>query len=172
MKKFSKCKIEFDRLYANSKVFTALVPVNLTLNKSCIIKNNSGNNNEQYYKWQLIYSLINSGMYNKDYIGTEVSFPKGNVQSNPIIFDVAIFDSSSWFDHYTAWQTNKNQEELDWLRQHLLIIIEIKKEGSKNIEAVFNQQLKPEMKEAERQYCLGAIAETIQRKCEVNVVVM
>lgn len=157
MKKFSECKIEFDRLYSNSKEFSALVPVNLTFNKSCIIKNNRGNNNEQYYKWQLIYSLINSGMYNKDYIGTEVSFPKGNIQSNPIIFDVAIFDSADWFAHYTAWQTHKDQEELDWLRQHLLIIIEIKKEGSKNIESVFNQQLKPGMKEAERQYCLGVI---------------
>lgn len=155
--KFSESKMEFDNLYKNKTTFDAFVPVNLTLNKKCNIKNVKGQNNEQYYKWQLIYSLVCSGMYSKDYIGTEVSFPKGNVQSNPIIFDIAIFDSKDWFDKYKSWQVDKKQEDLDWLRNHLLVIIETKKENSKNIEAVYNQQLKPEMKETEKEYCLGAI---------------
>lgn len=157
MKKFSECKLDFDRIYDHQSTFVSIAPVHLTLNKTCVIKNEKGQKNEQYYKWQLIYALVNSGLYNRDYIGTEISFPKGNKQSNPIILDVAIFDSSDWFEKYRSWHEKKDQSCLDWLRQHLLIVIEIKKENSKNIEVVFNQQLKPEMKESESVYCLGMI---------------
>lgn len=157
MRTFSECKIEFDKIYSNKNSFESIVPVHLTLNKTCIIKNINGGKNEQYYKWQFIYALVNSGLYNKELIGTEVSFPKGNKQSNPIIFDIAIFDSVKWFEKYRDWHNRKDQSCLEWLRKHLLIIVEVKKENSKNIEVVFNQQLKPEMKESESRYCLGLI---------------
>jgi type I restriction enzyme M protein len=46
---------------------------------------------------------------------------------------------------------------LDWLRKHLIGVIEFKNENSKDIETVYNQQLKPAMKESEKNFCLGVI---------------
>ena len=99
-------------------------------------------------------------MYSKDYIGTEVHFPKGNKNSAPIKFDGAIFDNKDWFEHYKKYHTNKNQEALDWLRKHIIAVIEIKKENSKDVEAVWNQQLKPALKESENDFCLGILYDT------------
>ncbi|HPE14485.1 MAG TPA: hypothetical protein PLT65_01420 [Bacilli bacterium] len=73
--KFGECKIQFDKEYGNKNSIIALVPVNLEQNKSCIIKSKSNERNEEYYKWQFVYSIINSGMYSSDYIGVEVCLP-------------------------------------------------------------------------------------------------
>ena len=158
--KFSLKKEEFDELYGNKSEFEAIVPVNLTINKSCKIKSVENKKNEEYYKWQFIYALINSGMYNKDYIGTEVCLPKGNKNSSPIKFDAAIFKDSNWFKHYQKYHEDKDQNELDWLRQNLIVVIEFKNEKAKNIEIVFNQQLKPAIKEIESGYAIGILYDT------------
>jgi type I restriction enzyme M protein len=160
IRKFSEVKIEYDQEYLNQPVINSIVPVNLKINKQCSIKNNKNEPNEEFYKWQLIYSLINSGMYSREFIGTEVSFPKGNKNSAPIKFDVAIFKSNKWFSHYAEYHKTKKQDELDWLRENLICVIEIKKENNKNIEIVYNQQLKPGMKEAENNYVLGMLYDT------------
>ena len=160
MRKFYEVKLEFDNLYKNKDSFTAIVPVNLTINKQCIIKGKNNNNNEEYYKWQFIYSLIYSGLYSKDVIGVEVSFPKGNKESNPIRFDAAIFDSSDWFDHYKKWHEERNVVSLEWLRKHLIGVIEFKNEKSKSIESVYNVQLKPSLKEVENDFAIGIIYDT------------
>lgn len=109
MRKFYEVKSEFDNLYKKKSMFTSIVPVNLTINKQCKIKGKNNTNNEEYYKWQFIYSLIYSGLYSKDVIGVEVSFPKGNKESNPIRFDAAIFDSIDWFEHYKNGMWRKTQ---------------------------------------------------------------
>jgi type I restriction enzyme M protein len=96
-------------------------------------------------------------MYAKDYIGTEVYFPKGNKNSAPIKFDGTIFDDINWFEYYKDYHKNKNQEALDWLRKHIIAVIEIKKENSKDVETVWNQQLKPALKESENDFCLGIL---------------
>jgi type I restriction enzyme M protein len=159
-KPFSQVKIEFDSQYENVREFDNLLPEHLTLNKKTAIKNKDGSKNEQYYKWQFLYALINSGLYAKDYIGTEVYFPKGNKNSAPIKFDCAIFDDVSWFEYYKAYHNDKSQEALDWLRKHIMAVVEIKKEGSKDTETVWNQQLKPALKESENDFCLGILYDT------------
>jgi type I restriction enzyme M protein len=160
LKTFSQIKLEFDKKYSNLDEFAIFLPEHLTLNKKTLLKNKKGEKNEQYYKWQFFYSLVNSGMYAKDYIATEVSFPKGNKNSAPIKFDGAIFDDPNWFEYYKSYHTDKNQSSLDWLRKHIIAIIEIKKEESRDIETVWNQQLKPALKESENSFCLGILYDT------------
>lgn len=157
---FSDKKEEFDKEYYNKNEIEAIVPVNLEINKTCVIKTKNNKKNEEYYKWQFIYALINSGMYNKDFIGVEVCLPKGNKNSAPIKFDAAIFRSADWFKHYKKFHEENSQEELDWIRKNILIVIEFKNEYSKNIEVVYNQQLKPAIKEIEQNYALGILYDT------------
>ncbi|GHT73333.1 hypothetical protein FACS189456_3650 [Bacteroidia bacterium] len=159
-KSFSQAKIEFDSQYENVREFDIFLPEHLTLNKKSSVVKKDGTKNEQYYKWQFLYALVNSGLYAKDYIGTEVYFPKGNKNSAPIKFDCAIFKTTDWFEHYKSYHNDKNQEELDWLRKNIIAVVEIKKENSKDTETVWNQQLKPALKESENEYCLGIIYDT------------
>ncbi|MFZ2026400.1 MAG: N-6 DNA methylase [Microgenomates group bacterium] len=160
MQTFLQAKQEFDRNFSNKHEFLAFLPVNLSLRKEFKIKGLKNEPNEEYYKWQFLYSLVYSGLYQKDFIGVEVYFPKGNKDSAPIKFDGAIFDEACWFDFYKKWQETRSQESLDWLRKHLVGVMEFKKENSKNTETVYNQQLKPAMKEAEGDFCLGILYDT------------
>ncbi len=157
---FLQAKQDFDRKYSSAKEFTAFIPVNQKLSENYAIKNKKGETNEEYYKWQFFYALVHSGLYQKDYLGCEVYFPKGNKNSAPIKLDGAIFDDPNWFDWYKKYHQNKDQESLDWLRSHLLGVIEFKKEDSKDIETVYNQQLKPAIKESENDFCLGVLYDT------------
>lgn len=157
---FSKIKDEFDQKYKNKEVFECFLPVHLDFLKQTIIKNKKGEPNEEYYKWQFLYSIVNSGMYAKNYIGTEIHYPKGNKNSASIKIDAAIFDNENWFNYYKNYHINKDQEAIDWLRQHLIAVIEFKKEDSKDIESVWNKQLKSYLKESERHFCLGVLYDT------------
>jgi type I restriction enzyme M protein len=157
MLNFTKCKNEFNQTYSGHTNFACFLPVHLSQNVTAPIKNKSGQPNEEFYKWQFFYSIVHSGMYSKDYIGTEVYFPKGNVSSAPIKFDGAIFDDKDWFEYYEKYHTKKDQSALDWLRKHLIAVIEFKKETGKNNEAIWNQQLKPALKESENEFCLGVL---------------
>lgn len=160
MTTFLKAKQNFDKKYSSAKIFTAFIPVNQKFSENYNIKNKKGEFNEEYYKWQFFYSLVHSGLYQKDYLGCEVYFPKGNKNSAPIKLDGAIFDDPNWFTWYNKYHNNKDQQSLDWLRKHLLGVIEFKKEDSKDIETVYNQQLKPAIKESENDFCLGILYDT------------
>ena len=160
IKSFSQMKIEFDKKYENVTEINIFISEHLTFSKKVCLQNKNKGKNEQYYKWQFFYSLISSGMYVKDYIGTEVYFPKGNKNSMPIKFDGAIFDDKNWFERYKSYHKDKDQESLDWLRKHLIGVIEIKKENAKDIETIWNQQLKPALKESESIFCLGILYDT------------
>jgi len=159
-KKFSLEKGNFDKKYGEKDTCIACAPVNLSFNKECKIKGKNGEKNEEYYKWQFIFSIISAGLYNKDFIGVEVCLPKGNKNSAPIKFDAAIFKSNKWFEHYKNFHLNKSQDELDWLRANIICVIEFKNENCKNIEVVFNQQLKPAIKEIEGFYAIGMLYDT------------
>ena len=159
-KSFTKFKQEYDKKYSNKSVFDCFLSEHLTLEKKASIKNKAGAKNEEFYKWQFLYAIVNSGMYAKDFIGTEIHFPKGNKSAAPIKFDAAIFDNADWFDHYTNFHVNKDQSALDWLRRHLITVIEFKKENSKDVETIWNQQLKPALKESENDFCLGVLYDT------------
>ena len=157
---FLQTKQGFDKKYISQKEFSAFIPVHMKLRQKCKIKNKKSNPNEEYYKWQFFYALVYSGLFQKDYLGCEVHFPKGNKNAAPIKLDGAIFDEPDWFTWYKKYHKEKDQGSLDWLRKHLLAVIEFKKENSKDIETIYNQQLKPSMKESENNFCLGILYDT------------
>lgn len=111
---------------------------------------------EEYYKWQFIYALIYSGMYAKDYLGVEIRFPKGNKTSAPLKLDGAIFDDREWLTHYRNYWATRKAEEVEWLNEHLLAVIEFKRDD-KEIEKVITGQVKPAMnqKDPSDAYVLG-----------------
>ncbi len=121
---FSEAKAEFDKKYGSKSSLKCFLPDHLSYNKTATLKKANGSRNEQYYKWQFLYALVHSGMYAKDFIGTEVHFPKGNVSSAAIKIDAVVFDDNSWFDKYHDYHKSGNLESLDWLREHLLFAIE------------------------------------------------
>lgn len=154
-KSFKEAKDEYNEKYEREDYIDSLVPVNGNQKKDIKIKNIHSQPNEEYYKWQFIYSIIHSGLFNRDYIGVEVSFPKGNPSSTPLEMDGAIFDDKDWRIHYKKFWEDKTQEDLDWLRKHLIVVIEFKNEEGNNIETYYNQQLKPAMKESEKDFVIG-----------------
>ena len=159
-KTFTSAKQEFDAKFENSKEFECFLPEHLTFGKKNSIKNKAGNKNEEYYKWQFLYGIVFSGIYAKDFIGTEVYLPKGNKSSAPLKLDGAIFDDKDWFEYYQKYHSDNDTDALDWLRQHLLVTIEFKKENSIDVESVWNKQLKAYLKESERDFCLGILYDT------------
>lgn len=145
----------FDKEFESKNKLLSFLSIDTQINVEVSIKDNKGAPNEEYYKWQFFYGLIYSGLYKNINMGAEVFFPKGNIASNPIKLDGAIFDDLNWFEWYIKWRNDKSQDALDWLRKHLVAVIEFKRENSKRTEIVFNQQLKPEIKESEADFCLG-----------------
>ena len=108
----------------------------------------------------VLYCFVSAGLCSKDFIGVEVSFPKGNKNSASIKLDAAIFDNKDWFEHYSALHTKKDDskwDELNWLKEHLICGIEFKKEGSKDIKGVFNSQLKAYMNESSKETVFGIL---------------
>jgi len=153
---FSEAKNDFDKKFGvKLEIPHSLVPVDGKYLSNIPLKNKVGEKNEEYYKWQFVYSLIHSGLYSKDYLCAEVYFPKGNKNSAPIKIDACIFDDKSWLDHYAAWRASKDAESVEWLRRHLIGTIEFKKSDGKDIKAVYTSQIKPELKESEASYSLG-----------------
>ena len=157
MSAFTKAKQNFDTYNGNTNILArSFVPVNGKFRENIAIRNAKGEKLEEYYKWQFIYALINSSLYASDFIGAEVHFPKGNKASSALMLDGAIFDDKDWIYHYQAYWKQKNADDLEWLNEHLLAIIEFKR-GEKEIEKVFTGQVKPAMKEKDPSgaYVLG-----------------
>ena len=157
---FTTSKVEFDDKFGNKTYFDCFLSEHLTIGKKNSIKNKAGGKNEEYYKWQFLYAVVYSGMFSKDFIGTEVNLPKGNKSSAALKLDAAIFDDENWFKYYKKFHSENDIDALDWLRQHLIVAIEIKKEDSKNVETVWNKQLKAYLKESERDFSLGILYDT------------
>ena len=132
----------------------------MTFGRKTNFKKKNGQANEQYYKWQFLYSIVQSGLFAKDYIGTEVQFPKGNKSSAPLKLDGAIFDDIAWFEKYKDYHENGNNESLEWLREHLIVALEFKKEDNKNVADVWNKQLKAYLNESRRPFCLAVLYDT------------
>ena len=143
---FAAARFEFDQSHKTANRTDRFVPEH---GKSCgpvVIRDVNSHPNEQYYKWQFLYALIHSGLYIKDYLAAEVFFPKGNKSAAPLKLDAAIFDSPDWLEHYNAYWKDRKTLHLEWLNQHLLGVIEFKK-NDKEIERVFTGQIKPAMRE-------------------------
>lgn len=160
MSKFTESKNSYDIKYKNAANLDSFVSVHLNSSANCNIRDKNCKPNEEYYKWQLVYTLVNSGLIPNEYLGTEVYFPKGNKNSAPIKLDIAIFDDTNWFKHYESYHSKNNLDSLSWLREHLLMPIEIKNENGNNVLEVWDKQLKSYMKESERKICFGALYDT------------
>lgn len=153
---FTDAKIKFDEQYSKSlKLEKSLVPVNGKYIEDISLGSKNGSPSEEYYKWQFIYGLISSGLYSKDFIGAEVHFPKGNKNSAPIKIDACIFDDKEWIAYYERWINSKDNVAVEWLRTHLIGIIEFKKSDDRDIKTVFTSQIRAYVKESEAQYALG-----------------
>lgn len=157
---FTEAKQRFDSQYGAATEFTNFLPEHLTIGKKTGLRKTNGTQNEQYYKWQCLSALVDAGLFPKDLMGTEVHFPKGNKSSAALKLDAAVFDDASWFEHYQDYHTNNNADALDWLRKHLVVAMEFKKEDNKNIAEVWDKQLKAYMKESETAFCLGILYDT------------
>lgn len=157
---FSELKAKFDKENSSTIEYSCFLPVHLTCNQKTNFKKNNGTRNEEFYKWQFLYSLVNSGLVSKDYIGTEVHFPKGNKSSAALKMDAVIFDNKEWFKHYNNYHNNNDMDSLEWLRDHIIVAIEFKKEDNKNISEVWDKQLKAYMKESNKNFCLGILYDT------------
>ena len=157
---FAEAKEKFDAQYGNVSEFNCFIQDHLTFNKTISLKKEDGSKNEQYYKWQFLYAIINAGLYTKDYIGTEVNFPKGNKSSAALKIDAAVFDDPSWFEKYKEYHEQGNLESLEWLREHLIVTIEFKKEDNKNISEIWDKQLKAYLNESRRAFCLAILYDT------------
>lgn len=152
----SEAIYKFDFEYKGKSLLArSLVTVDGHFTKHILLRNESNDPLEEYYKWQFIYALINSGQYSPDVIGTEIYFPKGNIGSAPIKIDAVIFSDVTWIDNYRRYRDEKDQDALDAVRRMAIGVIEFKRDGKK-IEHVFNSQIKASLKEPDSPFVLGA----------------
>ena len=93
---------------------------------------------EEYIRARFVWALINSGMYNKEYICVEFGFPKGNTKT-PLKPDIIVFKKKDWLKDFES----KNFTEL---RKNILVIFETKK-NSKTVESAIENQLRSAMSE-------------------------
>lgn len=107
---FSQARIKFNEMYQNKDIIQkSLCTVDGKFIENISIKDVHGQPNEEYYKWQFIYSLVQSERIpSRDYIGSEIYFPKGNIHSQPIKIDSVIFSDITWIDYYTRLYNFKN----------------------------------------------------------------
>jgi type I restriction enzyme M protein len=102
------------------------------------VKDTKNNFSEEYLRARLVWSLIQSGKYQKEYICVEFKFPKGNSKT-PLKPDVVVFKNKTWLEDF-------NQSDFKKIRQNLLVIFEGKK-NSKTIEKAIENQLRSAMTE-------------------------
>lgn len=103
-------------------------------------KDTNGNFSEEYIRARFVWSLINSGMYNKEYVCVEFGFPKGNggKSLNP---DIVVFKNKDWLQDYEQAKANKNFAKI---RKNVLVIFETKK-NNKSVESAIENQLRSAM---------------------------
>ena len=157
MSQFSEAKQNFDEGIGKRKIFSqSLVPVDGKTKSNIAIRNAKGEPLEEYYKWQFIFALTQSGLYPRDYLAVEVRFPKGSKGAQVLRLDGAIFDDTEWSKRYNEYWQHHHPEDLQWLNDHLIGVIEFKRDD-KEIEQVFTQQVKPAMREKDPSdaYVLG-----------------
>ena len=83
-KTFSEAKADFDATHRTAATAKCLVPVNGKVRDPAPIRDAHRKPNEEYYKWQFIHALVNSGLYATDFIGAEVQFIEGRTIRLPL----------------------------------------------------------------------------------------
>lgn len=153
---FAESRYKFKQKYQNENtLLKSLVTVDGKWIENISLIRSNGEKNEEYYKWEFIYSIIDATLYSRDYIGAEIYFPKGNVGSAPIKIDAVIFNDVTWIDEYRKYRDDKDQDALNNLRKMAIVMIEFKDDDNKKIDQVFNSQIKATIKESDSNFCLG-----------------
>ena len=108
--------------------------------KKSSTRNTKGEYSEEYIRARFVWSLVNSGMYQKEYICVEFSIPKGNggKSINP---DILVFKDKNWLDMYENAKKNKDFSEI---RKNILVVFETKK-NDKTVDAAIENQLRATM---------------------------
>ena len=112
----------------------------ITFCKKANTRNTKGEYSEEYIRARFVWSLVNSGMYQKEYICVEFSIPKGNggKSINP---DILVFKDKNWLDMYENAQKNKDFSEI---RKNILVVFETKK-NDKTVDSAIENQLRAMM---------------------------
>lgn len=159
---FSQARIKFNDMYSNRDTLPeSLCTVDGDFIKNIFIKDVHQQPNEEYYKWQFIYSMVQSGRIpSRDYIGAEIYFPKGNIHSDPIKIDSVVFSDITWIDYYRKYRKNpKDVDSLQKVRNLAIEVIEYKR-NDKTIEQVFSSQVRASIKEPDSPFVLGVYYDT------------
>ena len=154
---FSQARIKFNNEYLRKNVLPkSICTVDGKFIDNISIKDVHGNPNEEFYKWQFIYSMVNAELIpSRDYIGAEIYFPKGNIHSDPIKIDSVIFSDIKWIDYYRKYRENpKDVDSLQKVRELAVGVIEYKR-NDKSIEQVFSSQIRAAIKEPDSPFVLG-----------------
>lgn len=159
---FSQARIKYNEQYKNQSILTkSLCTVDGKFIENISIRDVHGEPNEEFYKWQFIYSLVSAELIpSRDYIGAEIYFPKGNVHSQPIKIDSVIFSDIKWIDYYRKYRENpKDVDSLQKVRELAVGVIEYKR-NDKSIEQVFSSQIRAAIKEPDSPFVLGIYYDT------------
>ena len=159
---FSQARLNYNHVYGNESVLPkSFCTVDGKFVENIKIKDVHGKPNEEFYKWEFIYSMILSGRIpSRDYIGAEIYFPKGNIHSDPIKVDSVVFSDISWIDYYRKYRANpKDVDSLQKVRELAIEVIEYKR-NDKTIEQVFSSQVKAAIKEPDSSFVLGIYYDT------------
>lgn len=115
----------------------------------------AGTPNEQYYKWQLVYGLIQTGRVPADNVGCELSVPRGSKGSSSLYIDVAIFSDSKWIQMYDDLRAGRGTASWDDLLDLVVACGEIKADPKDNTENTVSRQLLPALNATTAPYSLG-----------------
>lgn len=108
--------------------------------KKAVTRDTKGNYSEEYIRARFVWSLINSGMYQKEYMCVEYSIPKGNggKSINP---DIIVFKNKDWLKITEEAKKNKDFSEV---RKNVLVVFETK--GNKEtVDTAIENQLRVAM---------------------------
>lgn len=103
-------------------------------------KDNKGNLSEEYIRARFVWSLIRSGMYQKEYMCVEFSYPKGN-GGKSLKPDIVVFKNKDWLSDY---EEAKSSKDFSKIRKNVLVIFETKK-NTETVESAIENQLRSAM---------------------------
>lgn len=108
--------------------------------KKSATRDTKGNYSEEYIRARFVWGLINSGMYQKEYICVEYSIPKGNggKSINP---DIVVFKNKDWLEMTEEAKKNKDFSEV---RKNVLVVFETKR-NKETVDAAIENQLRVAM---------------------------
>lgn len=135
---------KFDNKYKdleiiNSKWYEDEIGVFANISKAAN-KDKKNNFSEEYIRARFVWSLVNSGKFNKEYICVEFDFPKGN-KANSLKPDIVVFKNKDWKNQ---WEDAKSNKDFSKIRKEVLVIFEAKK-NNKDLESAIENQLRSAM---------------------------